>query len=406
MKVLYLANPLRSGTGGDRRSFEVLKRIGLFGVESIIVVDDFLWQKMKSDGSAKNLRNKIYSVKRPNVIYNRHFRSASRIALEYFSIVKTARIIAEIAKKEKVDLIVSHHEKVDFLLEAYLAAKKCSIPWTCIFQSYVFPPYASTPWKRINLIRRIYLLALYVPLYSFVIKAIKTATVLAVSSSIEVDIKHYFGGWKSKMMILKPGVGVDQKRMQLEKPMTDVDAVFFSRLVPEKGLYDLPKIAADIVRMKPDFKFFVVGMFGTPVFRQRFDKLVSEYQVGNNLIYKGFYEWEALFSLVKSAKVLVYPSQQDAFPLVVLEALAAGLPVVAYDVPAIRLNFTSDVVWRVPTSNYKAMADATLQLSGDPQLREAVSMKALAFASLFTWDRATEEEAKAYSKILNSSMPK
>ena len=124
MKVLYLANPLMSGTGGDRRSFEVLQRVKQHGIDPVIVVDEFVLEKMKREGNPLCRRHKIYSIKRPNVIYDRYFRSASRAALDYFSIYETAKVIAQIARAERVELIVSHHEKTDFMLEAYFAAKK------------------------------------------------------------------------------------------------------------------------------------------------------------------------------------------------------------------------------------------------------------------------------------------
>ena len=349
MKVLYLANPLRTGTGGDRRSFEVLKRIGKYGVEPIIVVDDFVWKGMKSDGSAELLRHKIYSVKRPNVVYAGYFRSASRSALDYFSIFKTANVIADIAKKERVELIVSEHEKTDFLLEAYFAAKKRSLPWTCVFQLPLFPPYASTAWRPVTFPRRLYMFGLYSRLYALAARALKSTLPLAVSASIELETKHYLGGWKSKMLVLHPGVGVDNEKMRKIQPSKEKpDAFFFSRLAPEKGIYDLPEIALEMAQKKPDLKFSVAGRFGSVAFQNRYENLVTQSGVTGCLGYKGFLNQAELYSLVKAAKVLVYPSSHDAFPLVVLETLACGTPVVAYDIPAITLNFPLAWLRRFP----------------------------------------------------------
>ena len=143
VKVLYLANPLMGGTGGDRRSFEVLQRVEQHGVDPVIAVDEFVLEKMKREGNPL-CRFKIYSIKRPNVVYDHYFRSASRAALDYFSVFQTANQIAGIARAEGIQLIISHHEKTDFLLETYFAAKKLHAPWTCVFQLPLFPPYASS----------------------------------------------------------------------------------------------------------------------------------------------------------------------------------------------------------------------------------------------------------------------
>jgi glycosyltransferase involved in cell wall biosynthesis len=401
MKVLYLANPLRSGTGGDRRSFEVLQRVKSIGIEPVIVVDDFIWRKMNASGFQFDRKQKIYSIKRTNVLYGKYFKSAIRAVLDYYSIFRSANIVAQIAKQEHVDFIVSHHEKIDFLLEAYIAAKKCKVPWTCIFQLPFFPPYASTSWRRVGSIRRVYLFGLYGPLYTFIRKAVESTSLLSVSPSIEVELKNYFGGWKGKMLVLWPSVGVDHKKIKSVEPSNErVDGIFFSRLVAEKGIFDLPKLAAKIVEKKPDFRFVVVGSFDSVTTKNAFEEAVRDSGVEKNIVCKGFVDEKVLQGLLESAKVLIYPSRYDAFPLVVLEALASGTPVVAYDIPPIRLNFPADAVRMVPVGNYELMAAEALKIISDDKLRRALSMEAVVFAGKYSWENVAEAEEKSYSVVL------
>jgi len=399
MKVLYLANPLMSGTGGDRRSFEVLQRIGQRGIDPVIVVDEFVLEKMKREGNPLCRHHKIYSIKRPNVIYDRYFRSASRAALDYISIYETAKVIAQIARAEGVELIVSHHEKTDFMLEAYFAAKKIHVSWTCVFQLPLFPPYASSVWRPIRGARKIYMYALYARLYSLVAQALASTVPLAVSSSIELETKSYLG--KSiKMHVLRPGVGVDNEKMlQVAAAPESVDAFFFSRLAPEKGIYDLPQIAAEMAKLKPDLKFLFGGRFGAASFRRNYESLVEKNQLGDRLLYKGFLGKKELYGLVKAARVLVYPSRHDAFPLVVLETLACGTPVVAYGIPAVKSNFPADIVKPVPVGDFKQMAAEALRIIGNQELRETLSRKAVAFTTQFSWENVAATEIEAYNKV-------
>jgi glycosyltransferase involved in cell wall biosynthesis len=402
MKILYLANPLQEGTGGDKRSFEVLKRISSHGIEPVVVVDDFVWQKMKKTNTPLYPKHKIYAIKRPNVVYDKRFKSASRAALDYYSAFRSANLVAQIAEKEKVDFIVSHHEKIDFLIEAHVAARRCQVPWTCIFQLPLLPPYVSTQWRTIRTLRKLYLLGLYASLYAQVERALKSTTPLAVSPSIEADTKSYIPNWTSKMKVLRPGVGVDnQKIRQIEPSKEQVDAVFFSRLAPEKGIYDLPKIASELAKKKPDLRIIIVGRFESSSVKSNFKKLVIENRVTENLVYKGFVEENELFSFLKAAKVQIYPSKRDAFPLVVLEALASGTPVVAYDIPAITSNFQVESVKTVPVGNLGLMATEALKIIGDATLRAKLSEKAVAFASQYSWKNVVEEEVRAYSTVLN-----
>lgn len=400
MKVLYLANPLQTSTGGDRRSFEVLQRVGRLGVEPVIVVDDFVLQKMRLEGNPLLKKHKIYSVKRPNVVYQRYFRSASRAALDYSSIFWTARLIHAIAQKEHAQLIVSHHEKIDFMLESYLAAQKCRVPWTCLFQLPLFPPYASSAWRPVRGGRRLYMLALYSRLYRLVAEALQSTVTLSVSPSIEVETKSYLGGLNIKMFVLRPGVGVDNKKIQSIAAAQDkVDVFSFSRLTPEKGIYDLPQIASAMKQSKLDLKFLVGGKFDAPSFRVNYDRLVAKHQVGDCLIYKGFLGETQLYSLVKAAKVLLYPSRHDAFPLVVLETLSCGTPVVAYKIPAITSNFPAGAVKTVPVGDCQQMAEAALKILGDADLRQGLSRKALAFTAEYSWEKVAAAEVEAYAKV-------
>jgi len=242
--------------------------------------------------------------------------------------------------------------------------------------------------------------ALYSRFYALAARALKSTVPLAVSASIELDTKHYLGGWKSRMLVLHPGVGVDNEKMRKIKPSKEKpDAFFFSRLAPEKGIYDLPEIVMEMAKKKPDLKFSVAGRFGSAAFQNRYESLVTQRGVGGFLDYKGFLKEAELYSLVKAAKVLVYPSSHDAFPLVVLETLACGTPVVAYEIPAITLNFPAGLVKTVPVGNCKLMASEALKIIGDEDLRSELSKQALSFASQHVWEKVAEAERQAYDKV-------
>ena len=138
MKVLYLANPLMGGTGGDRRSFEVLQRVGQHGIDPVIVVDEFVLEKMKSEGNPLCRRHKIYSIKRPNVIYDRYFRSASRAALDYFSIYETAKVIAKLLGPKGLNSLFLTMKKQISCLKPILQQKKLTFLGPAFFSFRFF----------------------------------------------------------------------------------------------------------------------------------------------------------------------------------------------------------------------------------------------------------------------------
>ena len=101
---------------------------------------------------------------------------------------------------------------------------------------------------------------------------------------------------------------------------------------------------------------------------------------------------------------LVLPSAAEGFGLVLIEAMAAGIPVVASDVPGIRdvvtANETGLLVPRRRSA--RAIADAILRLSNDPALRRRLTINGLkTVADRYTWDRILPQ----YRQLLDAYDP-
>lgn len=88
-----------------------------------------------------------------------------------------------------------------------------------------------------------------------------------------------------------------------------------------------------------------------------------------------------LAETLSAADVFVFPSRTDTFGLVMLEALAAGVPVAAYPVPGPQDVITSSAVGCLD-EDLRAAALRALELSGQD---------CRAFAQAFTWDRCVEQ---------------
>ena len=130
-----------------------------------------------------------------------------------------------------------------------------------------------------------------------------------------------------KLRVFKVGNAFDSSIYKFRKNKKENFAVFFARLVPQKGIRELPMIANMI-----DSKIVVFGKF----FSEKDKKILLS---NPKIEYRGFRPIEEVYDTVSKAKVLIYPSHQDGFSLVVLDTLALGTSVVAYDIPAIRFVY-------------------------------------------------------------------
>ena len=118
--------------------------------------------------------------------------------------------------------------------------------------------------------------------------------------------------------------------------------------------------------------------------------------LGNRLVRKGYLDGATLRETVAGAALLVFPSVYEGFGLPPLEALAAGTPVVASDLPATR-EVLGDHARFVEPGNAGALAEAiadTLAHPPGPAARQA----ARDHAATFTWRRCAEATLAAYQE--------
>jgi glycosyltransferase involved in cell wall biosynthesis len=101
-----------------------------------------------------------------------------------------------------------------------------------------------------------------------------------------------------------------------------------------------------------------------------------------------------------AADVLAFPSTKEGWGLAVLEAMSAGLPVVASDLPVFREYLTSgrDALL-VPVDDAPALASALTAVLDDPDLAASLREAALATAQRFTWARSAAEHQAIYASL-------
>jgi glycosyltransferase involved in cell wall biosynthesis len=141
----------------------------------------------------------------------------------------------------------------------------------------------------------------------------------------------------SRDKIRVSGNGVDVDLIEQVKPEKKVyDGIFVGRISRDKGIFDLVQIWQKIATWKPDSRLVVVGQ-GPDL--PKLKEVVDSSCVSSNIMLKGSCSDAELYALVKASKVFLFPSRFEGWGLAVGEALGAGLPVVCYDIPALREVF-------------------------------------------------------------------
>jgi glycosyltransferase involved in cell wall biosynthesis len=112
------------------------------------------------------------------------------------------------------------------------------------------------------------------------------------------------------------------------------------------------------------------------------------------------------------AEILVLPntgtkvSARYTSPLKLFEYLAAGKPIIASDLPALREVLRQEEnCLLTPPGDARALADAIKRLAADPALSERLARQAFADADQYTWDRRAARLEQLFEHLVGTARP-
>jgi glycogen synthase len=100
--------------------------------------------------------------------------------------------------------------------------------------------------------------------------------------------------------------------------------------------------------------------------------------------------------LLAASRLVVVPSRAETFGIVAVEALAAGTPVVAFDIPCLREVVPPDCGRLVPPFDVPALAAELVALYRDPDRVRAMGAAGRVFAAGYDWDVLARQQADVY----------
>lgn len=433
--LLIIGDPF-ARSGGGTRCFEVIKRYKDFGVSPILVVPPFNNEAFRLDSSLSVLlRNGVkivglelsrrYAQRRKGYIHEHEQTSLLSYGSLSFFASRFSEEICSLLRDIKIDLVVGHHELWDVVQTTHQIAKNLSLKSAAILQ---LPPFYEKSRKvsELDMLTSLntWQLSKNHPLFTHyesisptlrrkIVSILHTTMiaraqsdyykltisnnlsgideVFAVSKSVPFEMGH---SWVNKIAILKPAVAIGQDWNQTTEKRKEDYVLYYARLIPEKGILEVPLIWKEFLKCSPkNVKLYVVGAFKDKRVENAFYGLIDKLGLKNKIICLGYVERKRLTNLVAHASAVVYPSHLDAMPLVVLECLSLGTPVVSYDIPSITLNYSNiAAVNIVPEYDVDAMAHKLVELIQSEDVFSGVQQP--------TWNQVTENELLSLQKLV------
>ena len=176
--------------------------------------------------------------------------------------------------------------------------------------------------------------------------------------------------------------------------------LFVGRQEKRKGLPYLLEAYARLKRERPDIRLIVVGPDGG--IRPACERYVRRHQL-EDVVFTGFVPYEELPRYYKTADVYCAPSTgHESFGIVLLEAMAAGTPIIASDIGGFADVLEDGVEGMlVPPRDAQALATAMDRLLSDAALREQMGRAGTVRAEPYGWEHVSARVLEYYETVAN-----
>jgi len=174
--------------------------------------------------------------------------------------------------------------------------------------------------------------------------------------------------------------------------------VYIGRIAREKGLYETLQGLRLAHELGVDTRLVIAGQGGE---EDRLRRYAQALGVGQRVVFAGSVFGADKVKILAGADVMLLPSYSEGLPYALLEAMAAGVPVIATPVGAIPDVVSNGIHgFLVPPRDGKAIAEALVTLAGD---RERIGWMSRAcrrrIRAAFSIDRLAQELALHYGRI-------
>jgi phosphatidyl-myo-inositol alpha-mannosyltransferase len=219
---------------------------------------------------------------------------------------------------------------------------------------------------------------------------------LAVSTAARDYIQRHFPG---PVEVLPNGVDLDRFRPPTRRETDGVPTILFvGRFDPRKGLPELLDACALLVRLSVPFRLVVVG--DGPLRAQLERK--SRGALQGHVHFAGRVGHDRLPAYYAAADVFCSPARSgESFGLVLLEAMASGVPVVATSLPGYRTVLTPEREGiMVEPRDAVSLALALRRLLEDPTLRTCMGGRGIETARRYGWEHIVDRLEEIYASLV------
>ncbi|MEJ8734542.1 glycosyltransferase [Mediterraneibacter sp. ICN-202921] len=218
-------------------------------------------------------------------------------------------------------------------------------------------------------------------------------TAVAINEGVKDSIRECYKLAGDVVPIIKNGV--DITKFYSGKKASTLTLINVGRFSPQKNHKLLIKCMANILKENKNIKLVLIG---EGELKNEIEQLVSELKLNENVHFTG--NVSNVEEYLAAADIYVMTSDYEGLPLSVIEAMAAGLPIVTTKAGGV-VNLVKDGQngILVDVGDEEAISDAVLNLIKDSEKRQEMGEKSQELAKEYSVERMVEEYEKLYLKL-------
>lgn len=165
-------------------------------------------------------------------------------------------------------------------------------------------------------------------------------TVATVSESMRSRLIKWLG--KRQYPILNFGFSMDEYN-RIPDQIKEYDAVYLGRIIEQKGFNEMIDIWSRVIKNKSSAKLLIIGD-GERAFVDFLKSRIESRGLSKNIVFVGLQTGDEKIKLLKKSKMFLFLSKYESHALVIDEAIAARLPIVAFNLSVYetRKKYTND----------------------------------------------------------------
>lgn len=293
--------------------------------------------------------------------------------------LRAARKIAARHKKRKYDLVHVHGRYN--VGAAVLAKHFCGLPFVWTVHSTILDEAADTQPDRAQ--------------YDIEkIGASGADKIIAVSKRTRKRLVTDFGARESKVEVVYNGIDCSDFTARRPAKKKRSKVLFHGRLTSQKGPKYFLMAAQKLLEREPEAS---VVMSGRDYLHGNLEAFARQLKIKRKVEFPGFIPQRKIPALYAQSDVFVLPSVSEPFGITVLEAMAAGTPVIiskTCGVGEVVRNCIKVDYWDIDS-----MAEGIERLLTDDDIHERFSVNGREEAKALSWDRVALNTLRVYSSV-------